>query len=65
MLVQTGYWAAVRKTEGREWATPSEIGADHDTVQLMVQATNRKIGEAWAKNNPCISIVKVEIREVS
>lgn len=64
VVKQKGYYAAVRKTEGKEWIDPHTINADAHSSEKDAAVLNRNIGPEWTKENPIQRIVPVVICEV-
>lgn len=55
-------YAAVRKTEGREWF--SMVYPCIDTIRQKEAEKEKACGPAWAKDNPLQRVVEVEVTEL-
>ena len=62
-MVQTGYWAAIRKDAGDEFIMPDEVNACVESVNRMIAEHAAKIPQ-WHEANPVVRIVRIEISEV-
>jgi hypothetical protein len=63
-VVQNGYWAAIRETDGRRWIDMSTISNGYPEVQEKIREVNAGCGEAWAKVNPAKWIGPIVISTV-
>lgn len=63
-IVQPGYFAPIRESEGKQWVSSSELSANLIGAQVLADQTERHCGADWAKLNPVKRIVRVAIVEI-
>lgn len=64
MVEKKGLWAAVRKTEGKEWIDRDTIDTSFKGAKAESSLTDEVI-PGWAKDNPVVRVVPIVVKEVS
>jgi hypothetical protein len=59
-IAQTGYYAVIRHTEGKNWIDVGTLAASAEEAKASAEATDKKLPD-WAKVNRILSVRKVKI----